>query len=235
MNLLPSIDHELRIHEHSQLFLLYIPTEMMCGYKETFPNITEILSWSSDSEIVAFNAHNIEDDGRVGRLVSEFFPAGKVTGQFGPKLIEKILLSALDQLLPLPDESWTGSQFPSAIKVVRSVILEHLYERRPPSLEVLARKVGLNNRVLQTVFKQYCSTTMLDFYQNARMEAIYRALYDRNRSLQEIADSFNYEDYSTFSAAIKRKWGRSPRELRNYLFSSPIKSKSYTANNHLPS
>ncbi|MVT07670.1 helix-turn-helix domain-containing protein [Chitinophaga tropicalis] len=219
INLLPAIDHEFLIRENSELFFLFIPVEMLNGYKHTFPVISPLLSWTNEQDLVALNERDIQDDGRVNQLIAQLVLAGVVMGEDQSNmLVEKLIIAALDQLFPFFSEIWMPSNYKAAVQVARSVILTHLHEGRLPSLEGLSRMVGMNTRKLETIFKQYCNTSMLDFYHEARMEAIYRALHDRNKCLRDIADGFNYEDYSTFSAAVKRKWGRGPRDLRNGLF-----------------
>ncbi|WP_179091007.1 helix-turn-helix transcriptional regulator [[Flexibacter] sp. ATCC 35208] len=220
MNMISAINHELIIKENSEIFFLFIPSEILECYKQTFPIITSLLI-REQNDLTKLIDCDIKDDGRVRQLVGKQIRNGDIEINSDPNIMEQLLLAALIQLFSLSEQNGFMHYEP-AIHAVRSTILNHIYERKPPSLEKLSRMAGLNTRKLESVFKQYNNTTMLEFYQVARMEAIYRSLFDYRKSLQDIAATFNYEDYPTFSAAVKRRWGKSPRELRNSL---PVMSK----------
>ncbi|PWV47070.1 AraC family transcriptional regulator [Chitinophaga sp. S165] len=215
MNMISAIDHEFIAKENSELFFLFIPAEILERYRYTFPPVAPLLSWSKDQNLLTLCERDIKDDGRAANLINQLTMATNTTVAPEPSMIlEKLLITVLDQMFPIPKHVWIPSPCIEAVQAVRTAILDNLSNGRPPALQKVSRMVGLNARKLETVFKQYYGTTMLDFYQTARMEAIYRALSDRNKPLREIADNFNYEDYSTFSAAVKRKWGKGPRGIR---------------------
>lgn len=84
----------------------------------------------------------------------------------------------------------------------------------PPSLEVLARRLGISCTQLKTRFKSAMGTTVLQYAIAKRVEAA-RLLLDENRhTISDIASIVGYQDHSAFSRAFRRVSGCSPQQWR---------------------
>ena len=81
----------------------------------------------------------------------------------------------------------------------------------PPSLEELARQVGLNDFLLKQGFHQVFGTTVFGELRSHRLEMAQQLLAEQDKSIVEVAHSNGYARLSAFYRAIKRKFGVSPK------------------------
>ena len=84
----------------------------------------------------------------------------------------------------------------------------------PPSLEDLAREVGLSRSGLCTGFRQIVGQTVFDYIGDLRMRRALSMLNERAASITEIAYAVGYSHPSSFSLAVQRRFGTTPSELR---------------------
>lgn len=84
----------------------------------------------------------------------------------------------------------------------------------PPSLEDLAREVGLSRSSLCAGFRQIVGQTVFDYIADLRMQQALALLNQRDTSITEIAYAVGYSHPSSFSLAVQRRFGTSPSELR---------------------
>ena len=92
-------------------------------------------------------------------------------------------------------------------------ILQCQFEQ-PPSLQALARQVGLNDYKLKQGFRQLFDTTVFGYVQACRMEQAQRLLEERELSIAHIADRVGHASPSQFCHAFKRRVGLTPSEYR---------------------
>jgi AraC-like DNA-binding protein len=84
----------------------------------------------------------------------------------------------------------------------------------PPTLPVLARRLGISETQLKCGFKSVTGSTVMQYCIARRMEAA-RLLLDENRlSIADIADLVGYEDHSAFTRAFRRLSGSTPKQWR---------------------
>lgn len=121
-----------------------------------------------------------------------------------------------------------ASQIKSDMEPIRSGLSEkdetrlfHAYEIlvtdyvSPPSLEQLARKVGVNRTKLAEGFKEMFGTTVGELCNELRMDQAWALLAKSDRPITDIAFTLGYEHPANFSTAVKRRFGKSPRAIRN--------------------
>lgn len=84
----------------------------------------------------------------------------------------------------------------------------------PPSLDDLAREVGLSRSSLCAGFRQIVGQTVFDYIADLRMQQALALLNQRDASITEIAYAVGYSHPSSFSLAVQRRFGTSPSELR---------------------
>jgi len=222
-NMIPdkSFHHEVVLNDASSSFLLFIPDEVLKKFERTFPLVNFFLSKITTPTLEENTIGVIKDDGRLNTAIMEILHSehhsDSILRQMS-KIIDKIITISLDLATTSLVFNKTISRLDkngiSGLKNVRKELLNNLCEWRPPALSVLARLALMSEKKLEDIFKATFNITMFDFYQNARMEEIYRDLCEYDSTLPEIAEHYNYRDYSSFSAAVKKRFGKSPREIR---------------------
>lgn len=99
-----------------------------------------------------------------------------------------------------------------AILKAKNLLMEQFVT--PPSLDDLAREVGLSRTGLCANFVRMTGGTVFDFVTDLRMQHALAMLNRRDISITEIAYAVGYNYPSSFSVAVHRRFGMSPRELR---------------------
>jgi transcriptional regulator GlxA family with amidase domain len=96
----------------------------------------------------------------------------------------------------------------AAIRLMEGAIEEPLKVAR------IAVEVGLSSRSLQTLFTRHLGAAPHAYYLDLRLDVARRLLQQTRRSQVEIAVACGFASASAFSRAFRRRYGRSPRELR---------------------
>jgi AraC-like DNA-binding protein len=99
------------------------------------------------------------------------------------------------------------------IKQVRRYLLKHLDS--PGTLKSLAHEVGTNMLKLKTGFKLLYGVTVFEFLRGERMQKAMKLLLDSDMPVNRIATLIGYKNHANFTAVFKKKYGRSPRAVRN--------------------
>jgi AraC-like DNA-binding protein len=84
----------------------------------------------------------------------------------------------------------------------------------PPSLEDLAREVGISRSSLVAGFRQIVGHSVFGYIQELRMERARELLCDTAEPIKSIAHATGYCHLSSFTFAIHRRFAMSPSELR---------------------
>jgi AraC-like DNA-binding protein len=84
---------------------------------------------------------------------------------------------------------------------------------KPPTIDAVARTLGMSTRTLQRQLSQQ-GTTFATLLADLRREMAPALLRDGRHGVSEVAFLLGYEDPSAFRRAFKRWFGRSPRSLR---------------------
>ena len=101
--------------------------------------------------------------------------------------------------------------------------LERLYHAReildteyadPPTLVVLARRVGLNDFKLKRGFRELLGTTVFGYVRKLRMEKARQLLETTDMSVTQVALSVGYNSFSHFTKAFKGSMGVLPSQYR---------------------
>lgn len=127
------------------------------------------------------------------------------------KTIEIIcdVVSQLNSLSPHgPSRLSSPSQKLRAIESAADIYRREI--NNPPTIEQLARRVGLNRNELTSGFRDVFGVTPHAYAQMRRMEVAQGMLRDGNLSISEIARRIGYEGYSSFSRAYQAHFGQPP-------------------------
>lgn len=96
-------------------------------------------------------------------------------------------------------------------------ILENNFNT-PPSLQELAREVGVSGTTMKNCFKKMFNTTVYGYLFDFRMNKAETLLkYNKELNVTEIADLTGYEHPAHFCTAFKRKFGITPGDYREKL------------------
>ena len=82
-----------------------------------------------------------------------------------------------------------------------------------PSVERLARMVGLNRNKLSYGFRHRFNVTISRYVAGERLELAWRLLEAGQLSVSQVADQVGYAHVSSFSAAFKARFGLSPCKI----------------------
>lgn len=99
----------------------------------------------------------------------------------------------------------------SQLKQAKDIILEHMAD--PPSLEELAKTVGLNIKKLKQGFKEVYGAPVFTFLLNYKLEYSKKLLLENKLNVNEIGNKIGYSTSSHFIAAFKRKFGITPKQF----------------------
>ncbi len=94
----------------------------------------------------------------------------------------------------------------------RDLLLAHAQE--PLSLPELARKAGLNEFKLKNGFKKIFDNTVFGYLNDYRLEQSRELIRQGELSFTDIADTLGYSSLQHFSNAFRKKYGKSPREMK---------------------
>ena len=101
---------------------------------------------------------------------------------------------------------------PQWLKRVKDFLRENFAE--PPSLEELAKAVGVHPTHLSRVFRQFEHCTVGDFIREARIEYARQRMLRSNDPLVDIALAAGFADQTHFTRTFRRITGMTPTEFR---------------------
>lgn len=101
------------------------------------------------------------------------------------------------------------------LHLAREIVEEDMFTSL--SLPDIAKMVGLNRNKLSQGFRQLYGMTIQDYSYELKMQAAEAFLRRREGSLGELAEKLGYSHANNLSAAIKKHFGHSAKELRKLL------------------
>ena len=99
------------------------------------------------------------------------------------------------------------------IHYAKEILLSDL--NNPPTLEQLARQVGLNDLLLRQGFRQAFDTTVFGTLRSHRLELAKQFLASQDLSVREVANRIGYASVSSFSRAFEHQFGIRPKAYQN--------------------
>ncbi len=97
------------------------------------------------------------------------------------------------------------------LKKAKNMVIENMAD--PPSLEELAKNVGLNLKKLKQGFKEVYGAPVFTFLLNYKLEFSKKLLLENKLNVNEIGNKVGYSTSSHFIAAFKRKFGITPKQF----------------------
>ena len=174
--------------------------------------------------MLADEAHRVSTRWAVERMMHEmreFQPGGSLIAQ---QVAYTLLVEALR--LHLADAKTRGTGWLFALTDARmQAALSCMHETPAHSwtLQELARSAGMSRTAFAQTFKRTVGEAPLAYLTRWRMTLAASRLQDKRGPISSIAASLGYQSDSAFSAALKRQWGRPPRQyLRSVTPHAPV-------------
>jgi AraC-like DNA-binding protein len=148
------------------------------------------------------------------QLISCRFPEPLKSTYLKAKAVELIcdIVSQINLLPTLGVTRIRASQNKAeAIESAASIYRREIY--RPPTVEQLAARVGLNRNDLTAGFRDLFGVTPHHYGLMVRMEQARSLLLEGNLSISEIARRVGFEGYSSFSRAYQAHYGHGPSSV----------------------
>jgi len=140
------------------------------------------------------------------------------TGKLGDLYRDAKSLELFCSLLQLarPDapahDQATSIKNRATVSAARQLILENL--SNPPTIEYLARELGLNSTKLKFLFRNAMGVPIFEFMQNERLNLASELLKNTIIPISEVAMRVGYSHSSNFTAAFKKRFGIPPSAMR---------------------
>lgn len=151
----------------------------------------------------------------VKQLISDFTNANR-----SPLMMEASALELLNRhmiqlfdLIPRPRGFSTGDL--QKLHRVKQVLESGMAD--PPSLQALAKMVGVNDFKLKSGFKACFGMTVFEYLRHIRLDYAMKLLRDGEANVTEAAMRVGYSNVSAFSEQFFRRYGMKPSEIKNQL------------------
>lgn len=129
-----------------------------------------------------------------------------------PRQYDKISQRAFAQFLAL-SHRYNGSQgVPPHIRRCQAYISHHLNQELSP--DILAEYLGLSRTYLLHLFPVIVGEPLMKYIQKQRLDAAKNMLLYSERSIQQVADYFQFKTQSHFSKLFRESFGMTPTEYR---------------------
>jgi AraC-like DNA-binding protein len=133
-------------------------------------------------------------------------------------LIHQLLCVAVAELEVSTEPATACSQRElGSLAAARKLLAEQLAP--VPSLQGVARSVGLSERALTRAFRAVYGETVFDFSLRCRMQRAMSLLRDRRWSVDRVSEAVGYAHPTSFATAFRRQFGLRPTDVK------PLKSR----------
>lgn len=131
------------------------------------------------------------------------------------KAVELVCLAidSLSDITPLDSSALRLSKHDVSCLNHAQQILEEVVQM--PTLQDLARQVGLNRNKLATGFKRVFGETVGGYHRALRLQRAYKRLEEGELSIGRIAEEAGYQDAGSFSKAFKLRFGLLPSDMKS--------------------
>jgi len=200
---------------------IQVHRSLLQEYEDSFPIVQILLDKIATGKTISLKQRVVTNE-RLRSIVHDITDRQlpKTGGKkYSEQKISEFIIESLDMLSRyLKDEHGLTSLDHKRGNKTEIYLLNHLRDPSPPTLKKLAKYAGTNEKKLEEIFRCRHNMTVYDYFQNSRMDLIYRKLTETDTALQDISMLFGYTDYSSFSYAVKRRFSFGPKELRNKNF-----------------
>jgi AraC-like DNA-binding protein len=120
-------------------------------------------------------------------------------------------VGSFDGLPALPNEEYTEREL-RCLQAARNTLMRELAPA--PTIQKLARSVGVADTALTKGFKAVYGETIFDFSLRCRMQHALTLLRDQHWSVDRVSDAVGYSHSTSFATAFRRHFGVRPIDVR---------------------
>lgn len=189
--------------------ILYMPQNMeyLAEYTDTEMLVIHFVTAQSDKKPEVYSFHNVE---QVYKLFMQTFAVWK-NKEPG---FELYALSKLYMLLGMILEKSTKTNQPQHFLNTVSFINSD-YKNTALSIDMICAKAGISATVLRKLFWKYYQKTPTQYITDLRLEYA-RTLISNGALIESAAYESGFNDPKYFARVVKKHFGCTPRELKNY-------------------
>jgi AraC-like DNA-binding protein len=125
--------------------------------------------------------------------------------------ITALLSHFFGQLAALKTEKINTSER-KKLNQAREILLDNI--DNPPSLNEIAKEIGLNTFKLKKEFKAFFGVPVFKYLQNERLTLAHNMISNQEFTVQEAAWHVGYDSLSSFSNAFAKKFGYRPSQIK---------------------
>lgn len=180
------------------------------------PPLTDLLEAVEKKHPAMVSRHNAGMTPAMHRAIAEMREApyqGHLKRLFlEAKVLELLALQCgqFGRAAPVGEEAFSRKDL-DKLHALRAYLVEH--PTAPHSLAGLARRAELNEFKLKRGFREAFGTTVFGFVRDLRMEQAQRLLREGRLNIAEVSDLTGYKNPTHFTAAFKKKFGLTPRQV----------------------
>ncbi len=120
-------------------------------------------------------------------------------------------VGSFSSLPPSPNAEYTEREL-KCLQSARNLLMRQFAP--PPTIERLARTVGIAETSLTRGFKAVYGETLFDFSLRCRMQHALTLLRDKHWSVDKVSDAVGYSHSTSFATAFRRHFGVRPIDVR---------------------
>lgn len=196
--------HWIELLLQPSFFLAALPAET-----ELLPNsIQEVLHKNSDGTPGVCQNLTPDQLMAIRQIHDNTFSGPIRTLYLKSKILEVMSLFFAEQTFSLYSTHSVSERDLGRVKKVRQLIVKSVSEA--PTLNDIAREVGLSESKLKRDFKAVYSQSVFSFLRSYRMEHARELLYGQKGNISSVATAVGYTNVSHFSAAFTRHHGVKP-------------------------
>jgi len=182
--------------------------------------LSDLYTRYSNGETFLFNKKQLSINAEMNLIISQIKNAqliGSIKELYLEAKIIELLALQLQANHDNPDHTNAYAYFKKRdvdkIHEAREILLSHI--NNPPSIQDLAKQVGINDKKLKYGFKEVYNQTVYGCLFDYKMNMARQLLQETEKTINEVALECGYEYASHFSTAFKRKYGISPKMFKN--------------------
>jgi AraC-like DNA-binding protein len=194
---------------------LFYPTDYMLYALKYYPGLQEFSNKIELTQPAVLSSTVLSADAEMMEMLHRLvhMPYSINIQRFHIDLLKELLFKTLKLGAQTVTSNLKFSmQQVEAIEAAKEFIDTHLPSHF--SIVQIARRVGLNEQILKTGFKEIYGTGLYTYLQQQVLTIAKKQLEETNKSAKEIAFEAGYKNANNFSAAFKKKFGKTPLEWR---------------------
>lgn len=210
------IESTLAPGAHNEFVVLSLTEQLMCDLLSIarVPDVVQGVLASDQPYARAYLPMNVE----LFRLLDELqhcATAGKVRELYLEAKGLEVLARVFEKLESAPNPNAATFHAADVARLHRARDCLVAQMTTPPSVEALARHVGLNCTKLKAEFRSFFGVPVYAYLRDHRMSEAYRLLLDGDHTVTEVAMTVGYANPSKFAAAFRKQFGLAPTEVRS--------------------